>query len=326
MNTFTKQALVFAGGAIGVLLLLFVFTQGGQEQVGPESVYQQAGEATGDSTDNPNDTSAEKKVDPVRWLRAAYGPKVPSVIDLSLLGAPKELAAKAIKFPSTDALVNVQVRIKSTGRCMMGDLDLIVQDWAQDRSAPFIVTLEPLSGELPSGEAAYSYPLDPMALEASVTAALRTPKLNNAEHYGIFICRDAAKKGSCRDKIATDISPLIEQYRWSTPPTVQDRIYYFQYVLAERDTFTVTSAELKPDDYKSMNAYLGNRIGNSAVAASGSATAERLNNIIRSATAELEDDFIVIDLPRFTGKDCPPVGDKSFISLEEGMRMHQNKK
>lgn len=313
MDTFTKQGLILAATFVAALGILLVVTKSNTpttEGGVPTELINQASPDEGDSSAGDSLTPeqrAQGRIDPKKWLAAEAGEGIPNTLDLSLLGAPKELSAKAIKFPLDGKDINVSIRIISTERCMVGDLDAIVREASLDTSAKFLLSIEPLTGSDKDFGPASKTTLDPRGLDSTQTFTLKIPVGENPEHLGLFICRDAAGSGKCREKDAVDIGKLLSDHM-HMKATAADRIYYFQYLLLDHNTLTVVGGDVEPTSGAAFSGYLTSRTGNALGAGSAADAAATLNATIRSATVTLKDFFIELDLPRSQPGKCPGGG------------------
>ena len=298
MDTFTKQGMILVGCVCAVLLFLVIASGGSDDKESSQvatSIQSEPGESAIDpQTNEPN----PEAIDPVKWRAAKVQRGIPRTLDLSLKDAPKEIGAFALKVPVVNDLVGVNVRFTSERRCETGDLDLLIREKTLDRSSPFLLTLERLDGMSKSKGKENIKVINPRNIETGMSAALAVPPSKSPVHYGLFICRDSQNTGSCLDKRIENLNRLLSLHFNGTPDKPADRVYFFQYLVLENNTFTAVNSLMDRKSYSSLEKYLAQRTRNQFGAKNMSAKAQNINQTIRSAPVQVTENGFVANLPR----------------------------
>ena len=297
MDTFTKQGIILVGCVCSVLLIL-VIASGGSKDGGASQVASSIQTEPAESAIDPQTKEPKPEtIDPVKWRAAKAQRGIPRTLDLSLREAPEEIGAFALKVPVVNGLVGAKIRFTSERRCETGDLDLLIREKTLDRDAPFLLTLERLDGVKSKGKENVKV-INPRNIETGLSAALAVAPSDTPVNYGLFICRDSKNTGSCLDKRIENLNRLLSMHFNGTPDKPADRVYFFQYLILENNTFTAVNSLMDPKSYSSLEKYLAQRTKNQFGSKNMSSKAQNINQTIRSAPVEVTENGFVANLPR----------------------------
>lgn len=135
----------------------------------------------------------------------------------------------------------VPVRITKKNACYFGDLDTILLEMSWGKFTEVIMTLEPITG---NGKGAAPASLHASKLgEPDLTVDLKIPLVTQPTVMGLFICKDVAKSGSCRNKKVIPIEDTMNKYAPDSHPEkldpkkdIPDKIYFFNHVVVTSDS------------------------------------------------------------------------------------------
>lgn len=162
---------------------------------------------------------------------------------------PKKATAEGVPLPKPintlklGASREVPVKISSKKGCFFGDLDLMLVEMTWSKFYDLRISLEPVDDSKAAASSAVVNVKDLAA--GSYTAALKVPKVSQPTLMGLYICRDAKKSGSCREKPIVSPGDLIKRYSSEATAekkeggiAVDDKIYYFNHVIVQPDAIS----------------------------------------------------------------------------------------
>ena len=121
--------------------------------------------------------------------------------------------------------------------CQFGDLDVILADLTLSgklTTDDLLVTVEPIVSAGSSFQRV-TQRLTGAQIAAGLRMELPVQAIKSTEHLGVFLCRDRKRTGRCNDKSIYDYGQLERSLQKGGSPKVRadDKIYFFQYLLAE---------------------------------------------------------------------------------------------
>ena len=136
--------------------------------------------------------------------------------------------------------------LKKKGTCFEGDWDAINMDLKFSAARTFLVSVEPLGTDVKSFRPlAWRLSLKSL-LEDGLQQKITFPQPTGSLPLGVFICKDAAGTGRCADKPQLDQGThemhLAEALKKDPKAQSIDRVYFFQWILLEKERVLVNKA------------------------------------------------------------------------------------
>ena len=266
-------------------------------------------------------------------------PSMPEWYDTAILDVPKEsldqgtdptIGARTRELPVSGQGLALRVKFRNTGRCTLGDLDIIKNGMLSPR-AKLLLTVEPLGLNKAEAAGAVEVGLDTIEGKGAVKVVVPTPKTPTV--YGVYLCRDSDDTGLCGAK------SLIPPGAPPEPKTVSsaagnvrpaDPIWYFNPVVIRENKITAFKQPYKePDYYKTLGAMILSIVPAPVSGRNPIDLIKESNDIIRSGSLQLEGSDATIDLPRFEQKRCEeltfPTPTASISQPEDAKAPNENK-
>ena len=305
MDHFNNQIRLIVAGAVIGLIVLAVATS--RSSGGAEGGGTGTGRTPVSAKDLPPKSelvqmSPEERKEVIdSYFSTPLTVAIPDTVDLSLFDAPAEIGARAIKIPLDAKEMSISAQLTSARRCAHGDFDIIRTEMRYSPpGTKLLISIEPLGRN--STYKAVSETITPEEIESGKTVTFNVPTTQEAEHLGLYICKDSHGGSRCSSKQVIDLGPLMSTYTklkdGESPPTPSDKVYFFQYLLLEKNAVTWFKNEVPRKNYTALGEYLGSRGSNMAVALDIAERVEHLNNTVRSATAEVRNGQLLINLPQ----------------------------
>jgi len=224
--------------------------------------------------------------------------------------APETLGAQHTTLPAGGQSLVFRVLLISEGRCMEGDLDIIRQEMKDSPEAKLLITLEPV---LPGDAGVDSFA--PQAQEIALSSlqagtAFSFPLSPSAStrHLGLFICKDTQGKNRCAGKQVVDLAGRSGLGQPVAGGDKADKIYFFEYFMLQDNGITAFDNEKLLRAGADLERYLANRSGQQDEARKVAASVHRINSAVRSISARLSPDTILVNLPRYERGVCMKEG------------------
>lgn len=211
----------------------------------------------------------------------------------ALLAAKDLLGLKTLNLKSENDVLTIPFSFKPRKVwCQGGDIDTM--KYASDNPAAMdiLITIEPFSEQGKKD-----------VLRTSVANLYKgldnTFKVKAGEgtlSYGLYICSDSKKRGSCKDKALKSHADISQEMaNAADSPAKVDYIFYFQHLLLGKDKLEVYRTNDFSDAFRtSVEAYLDSQ---RAVHRSEVRKAWKISEISRSESADIRDGRIVLSLP-----------------------------
>ncbi len=244
------------------------------------------------------------------FIESTAAPRQPESGVFPVADAPETLGAQHTTLPAGENSLVFRVLLISEGRCMEGDLDIIRHEMKDSPEGKLLITLEPvrpgdagvdtiapqaqeiaLSG-LQAGTA-FSFPLSPSA---------------STQHLGLFICKDTQGKNRCAGKQVVDLAGRSGLGQPAAGGDKADKIYFFEYFMLQDNGITAFDNEKLLSAGGDLERYLVNRIGQQGEAQKIASSVHRINSAVRSVSARLSPDTILVNLPRYERGVCMKEG------------------
>lgn len=213
----------------------------------------------------------------------------------------------------------LHVRITSSPRCMVGDMDIISEELRGSEKHRLLFSVEPL---LKSS----SFPpqvrqLTEGQFERGTTQSFALPVSDKPIHIGIFVCKDDEEEGRCRKKPIQSLDDLYLKAQMKQPgssePVVpsSDKTYFFEYAILERDTLHLVETELSVDNYFRLIEFLKPLVNIQEEALALVREVRRYNKAIKSVAAGVSSSYVVIDLPHLEPGVCQSRGPQPLFPV-----------
>lgn len=163
------------------------------------------------------------------------------------------------------------VILKSSKRCMFGDFDLIVQDFAYKPQSKFILSIYDINKK---NEVIFPVYQDIFQTSDSTTKEeakkivtnyyekglrVSTPKLSEDGEYLVSVCNDSANLGTCQNgKKIEDIGTLLKGYQAPAKDFApQDNVYFLQYLKIKNGESFFSDQPITNQNLKKIKSALG---------------------------------------------------------------------
>lgn len=206
----------------------------------------------------------------------------------------------------------ISVSTGSSGRCMVGDLDIISKELDYSRNRRLILSIEPLF----KGKASFS-PRAKRITEAQIARGqsftFTFPYSEEPWHAAIYLCKDSSVEGLCSGKEIHDVNGVYNHYRKILTKGIlgpmeepSDKIYFFQYVLIQGDTITAFDNQSLVENNRAFEHQLRPILSSAVQANSVAKRVYSLTNRIRSASISTADNSsrLRLDLPHLERGAC----------------------
>ncbi|MFN8389654.1 MAG: hypothetical protein U0136_05135 [Bdellovibrionota bacterium] len=223
--------------------------------------------------------------------------------------APPSSIFQPAQLQSVDQGRRVQLRIATTSNgCTWGDYDAIQLELQDSKNKRLLVSLEPIGVK---GASTMTTDITSFDLEKGFVTTYQLPASGKPQHYGLYICKDSDRTGSCGGKPATDVQAVLESHLTpmdaktgalgKRPETKQatDKTYYFAYLLADGNNLYVMKNQMQESDYATLGDYLKS-VGAPAVLA---VIRERADKTL-SVQPVVKDGILSLTLPQFDKTAC----------------------
>ena len=236
-------------------------------------------------------------------------------------GATAALAAEAVKTVPLSSGIAIRLGSTTTNGCGWGDLDIINFELDASKEKGLLVTLEAVDG---SGSAQTKSILG-VDLTKGFVASFNRP---SPGLYGIFVCKDSAKKGRCAGKSVAQPHALLEQYLHTGPSEAQpvapkdaktgkntanasaptlvgepgDKIYYFAPLVVDKAGVTVAKTGAAESEYTDLGKKLS--AGGAKDSSAQLSKAHSIGKTLYSVQPEFDGTRLVANLPRLNKEAC----------------------
>ena len=204
----------------------------------------------------------------------------------------------------------IPLKLNSTRRCQIGDLDIIQKDLINlksKNSGNLILSLEPISEDDNSFSPVFrSININEFVLGFEMFMQI---KLYHAPaNVGVFICNDISKSGRCRSKEKVNISEFGKKF---IPGSIEskkefpeEKIYYFAHLIVDTDGIQFPVSELPNSDLDLMKSTLLSNINFAVSLENTFQELTKISSTTRSMPLKLSNGAIVIDMPRLDRTTC----------------------
>lgn len=142
---------------------------------------------------------------------------------------------------------NLSVQISAKKSCFIGDLDLILAEMSWGKFTDLLVTLEPIDDTTAKGSSVI-LPIERLKDQKEIVE-LKVPNVSAPTPMGLFICKDVAHTGSCRNKevvspgtLAARYDPQAEPAKLNLDKDFPDKVYYFAHLVVEPNSVSSSEA------------------------------------------------------------------------------------
>lgn len=206
----------------------------------------------------------------------------------------------------------VHFKATSSNVCWMADYDMIQLELGASENAKLYVSVESLT---PNDVTSFQPIVSQISLDALLQGsevALSLPGVGEQAHLGFFFCKDSNNEGHCNGKDVVSYDQLHETYfenplrpKRATPGyRASDKIYYFAYIYIHGDALEVLDSQMAAPGYDRLRSYLLSNGGDANAAESVVNRVHFLNDVLKSASVELHDTHITLDLPHHDTEKC----------------------
>lgn len=236
-------------------------------------------------------------------------------VSTEIISAKKEL-------PKSTKGRAIYLRISSTPRCMIGDLDIIRDELKHSPTKRLLLTVEPLfyGKQFPPQIAVVTE----SQLERGVMQSFLLPESPTPSLFAVFLCKDDDENGRCASKPARPLDAVYRKYHPTAGGSgvadsdrAGDKLYYFHAGLLESGWVNFINTELEPQQYQELVKMLVPYAEAPEDALMMVRKIRKLNSTLRSAQALVTGSFIGIDLPHLEPGSCQKVGPKPLFSIPE---------
>ena len=162
--------------------------------------------------------------------------------------AGKPLPAKQLVI-KLNASRRFALPIRTTGVCYAGDLLMIILESGWGNFKHVLISLEPVLDSRPAGSSEKLL-VDQLG-DGKLSANLTAPRVTAQTPMGIFICKDSAGTGSCRNKQLTPLKDIFNRYtdrekaeKLDPKKDIPDTIYFFTPVIVGPNSITASDGFL----------------------------------------------------------------------------------
>lgn len=260
-------------------------------------------------------------------------PPMPEWYDTAITDVPREsldqgvdptIGARTRTLPQRDKGSVLKVKFRNTGRCTLGDLD-IIKDGMRAPGSKLLLTVEPLGLNKVEAAGASEVGLDTIEGNGAVEVLVSNPETPTV--YGLYLCRDSDDSGLCgRKRLVPPGAPVEpgKEQSVKTSELLADPIWYFNPVVIRENKITAFKQPYKePDYYKTLGAFISSIAPAAAAGQDAIEIIKDTNDIIRSGSLQLEGSEATIDLPKFEQKWCNellPSARNASVSTPEGTK------
>jgi len=146
-----------------------------------------------------------------------------------------------------DASRRFTLPIRAVGVCYAGDLLMILLEAGWGKFKHVLISLEPVLDSQPAGSSE-KLVADQLG-NGKIAANLVAPRVSAPTPMGLFICKDSAGTGRCRDKPLTPLDQIFGRYsdrekaeKLDPQKDIPDTIYFFTPVIVGPDAITASDA------------------------------------------------------------------------------------
>lgn len=286
--------------AAGAALFLFK-TRGGSHGDG-------SGAGKGDTVNGPIAAPKKAKTATPKPKQQPVG--TAAELSAKLVVAEQQIGFQSMTLPSSGGKRKLEVRILPEDRCGFGDLDLIGLDLRGRDDGELLLTVEPID---PSGQSQFppvTKKVRKSELSSGLTATMLLPETKAPTALGVYLCKDGAGRGSCRQKplAETDKAQKMHMKAFSgeavdVDSLFSDRIYVMHYLQLQAGAAAMLpERELDKEGLDRLDSYLGQRLG-----PNGAATSAHVQGALRTIApvpAKAAGSTVVIKIPRASATAC----------------------
>lgn len=249
---------------------------------------------------------------PIEYVTESTTPKVQSEEDVRNLRARAsqdfEFGLQNLKLKMINGAYQIPLVFRAEKRwCQGGDLDTIDYLRPKPDAPEFLVTIETLVGRKNGDKMRISSKGLFAGFEKTFSVTLRNP----SEVLGLFICRDQANAGSCRDKTLKthdEISNAIADSATMDEARAQDYQLYFQsFFIKDGMLMSYNNTNITSKRGEALKSHLNSQYG---MPIPDFNAAWNVNKVLRSVPAKIEENKIFLTLP-YNDPRCSP-GAPSF--------------
>jgi hypothetical protein len=208
---------------------------------------------------------------------------------------------------SDPAGTRIPLRLASTARCQVGDLDIIRRDFLLHNVKPeVLVTVEPiLDKDTFFQKKAVQYGLDEFILGSSF--ALKVKLYEPPVQAGIYICSDSEKTNQCVGKEVIDINEIASDtlFQKKSKKIFKDKVYYFANILIDTNGIQVFKEVLDESGYEKVQNAHQNLFGGKYDITKVFEKIRNIHKNLSSVPPKISMGTIEIDLPRLDRSKCP---------------------
>ncbi|MFW7379202.1 MAG: hypothetical protein ACOH5I_10375 [Oligoflexus sp.] len=229
-----------------------------------------------------------KKINPVKQVKARR----------RSLAQRRQLKLQSLSIHDQDP-VKIPVSIKARSQwCQVGDLDLMKAALKKKKDSRLIMTLEPTTATQNAKIQVRS--IGESELHKGFSHVFELSKNQIKGGYGLYICLDSQRQGTCRQKAAYPIHDLGNILFNAQSPKRLDRdpVFYFQMLLSDGDTVDIFASNQEGDDYYNiLDKFASTRIPQGSERRMALTQARRLHQNLSSVPAMVKGKGIEISLP-----------------------------
>lgn len=219
----------------------------------------------------------------------------------------RELGIKGLKVAVNDGVLTIPLNFTAEKQwCRGGDLDTVkfmTQDMMKD---DFLISIESLTGKTRGDRIRVSA----NTLYSGVARDFKIPLKNNPESLGLFICKDAEKKNTCRGKELKshgELSNLFASSKTKDAAAAKDfQIYFQNFVVKDGELLTYDNSNITQEHTGKLKGQLSKEYN---LSGKDFNAALEINKVLRSVPAKIEGKTIMLSLPyndpRCDGRTSP---------------------
>ncbi len=203
----------------------------------------------------------------------------------------------------------IEIRAQVPGVCFFGDRDVLLLEAGWGKFEEVLVSIEPLDA---SGGKGVSTRVKVKELgSGSALVRLTVPKSSRPTPMGLFICKDEARQGSCRDKNLVELASILEKFHDPAKPEnlnpkkdFPEVVYFFTHMTVGPDSVSWTESQYTQEERARMSAVIDEAVPHDQ-ATRVKKKLDALQKTLNSAPVVEVDGKLSIALPGFNTAGCP---------------------